>query len=113
MWRSLAAICLLFGGISLGLAEVYKTDRLVDDGIHDPESPAIGVLQEPAEALSRLPPDTSGNMVNWVKALEKGAINPRTNIRPETKVRIRNDDVYLEKTGEMPVVRFPHRAHTR
>ncbi len=89
-----------------------KWKSLADDGIHDPESPAIGVLQEPADALSKLPQDTSGNMVNWVKALEQGVINPRTNIWPETKVRIRNDDVFLEQTGEMPVVRFPHRAHT-
>lgn len=100
--------------LSLPLMSVAasKWKSLEDDGIHDPKSPAIGVLQEPAEALSKLPPDTSGNMVNWVKALEKGVINPRTNILPETKVRIRDDDVFLEKTGEMPIVRFPHRPHT-
>ncbi len=85
---------------------------LANDNLHDPESPAIGVLQEPAEALSQLPPDTSGNLVNWVKALEEGKINPRTNIRPETKVRIRDTDVLMTETGEMPVVRFPHKAHT-
>ncbi|VAX13361.1 hypothetical protein MNBD_GAMMA24-2098 [hydrothermal vent metagenome] len=103
-------IAVLLLPLMSGAASKWKS--LADDGIHDPESPAIGVLQEPAAALSKLPPDTSGNMVNWVKALEKGVINPRTNIRPETKVRIRNDDVFLEQTGEMPVVRFPHRAHT-
>ncbi|HEB86702.1 MAG TPA: hypothetical protein ENI68_06785 [Gammaproteobacteria bacterium] len=89
-----------------------KWKSLEKDGIHDPDSPAMGVLQEPAAALSKLPQNTSGNMVDWVKALEDGAIHPRTNLWPETKVRIRNDDVFLEKTGEMPVVRFPHRAHT-
>ncbi len=93
-----------------GAASKWKS--LADDGIHDPESPAIGILQEPAEALSKLPQDTSGNRVNWVKAIDEGIINPRTNIHPETKVRIWDNDVFLEKTGEMPVVRFPHRAHT-
>ena len=105
---------ILFGLLLPAIVAVAgsKGGPLSDDNIHDPDSPAIGVLQEPAEALSKLPPDTSGNMVNWVKALEEGAINPRTNLWPETKVRIRNNDIFLENTGEMPVVRFPHRAHT-
>ncbi len=89
-----------------------KWRPLTDDNIHDPDGASIDILQEPAEALSKLPQDTSGNMVDWVKALEQGVINPRTNIRPETKVRIRDNDLFLENTGEMPVVRFPHRAHT-
>ncbi len=89
-----------------------KWRELSNDNIHDPEGPAIDVLQQPAEALAKLPQDTSGNMVNWVKALEEGVINPRTNLWPETKVKIRNNDLFLENTGEMPVVRFPHRAHT-
>ena len=89
-----------------------KWRALSKDNIHDPEGLAIGVLQEPEEALSKLPQDTSGNLVNWVKALEEGVINPRTNLWPETKVRIRNNDIFMKNTGEMPVVLFPHRAHT-
>jgi c(7)-type cytochrome triheme protein len=87
---------------------------LKEDGIHDPTSPAIKLLQEPREALSQLPPDNPGlgNQVRWVEALEKGAINPRTNIHPETKVRVREDDILLNLYGGQPIVRFPHRAHT-
>jgi c(7)-type cytochrome triheme protein len=85
---------------------------LKDDGVHDPASPAIGVLQEPSEALSQLPPDGAGNKVNWVQAIDSGAINPRTNILPETKVRIRDDAIIVAKFGSMPAVRFPHRQHT-
>ena len=36
---------------------------LAKDGVHDPRGPGIGLLQQPAEALSTLPPDTAGNMV--------------------------------------------------
>lgn len=85
---------------------------LEKDGIHDPKSPAIRMLQQPGDALSKLPPDTAGNMVRWVEALEKGVINPRTNIRPETKIRILDDDILMNLKGGMPIVRFPHRAHT-
>lgn len=85
---------------------------LEKDGVHDPASPAIRMLQQPAEALSKLPPDSAGNMVRWVEALEKGVINPRTNIRPETKVEILDGDILMSLNGSMPPVRFPHRAHT-
>ena len=85
---------------------------LEKDGLHDPASPAIKLLQQPAEALSKLPPDSAGNQVRWVDALEKNFINPRTNIRPETKIRLREDDILLDPQGSMPMVRFPHRAHT-
>lgn len=82
------------------------------DGIRDPKSPAIKLLQQPAEALSKLPPDTAGNQVRWVKALEKGYINPRTNIFPETKVNVLDLDILLDPQGSMPIVRFPHKQHT-
>ena len=86
--------------------------RLENDGIHYPKNPAIKLLQQPADALSALPPDTAGNMVNWVKAIESGAIDPRTNILPETQVRMRDDEFIIAKYGSMPAVKFPHRAHT-
>ncbi|MGE5319674.1 MAG: c(7)-type cytochrome triheme domain-containing protein [Hyphomicrobiaceae bacterium] len=100
-------LVLACGGVAAG-----QWAPLEKDGIHDPNSPAIKLLQQPAEALSQLPPDTAGNQVRWVEALEKGAINPRTNIRPETKVRVRDDDILMDLRGSMPAVRFPHRAHT-
>lgn len=85
---------------------------LASDGVHDPDNPALDLLQEPAEALSQLPPDTAGNQVRWVEALGNGYIDPRTNIYPETKVNILDQDVIMKNTGEANYVRFPHRVHT-
>jgi c(7)-type cytochrome triheme protein len=85
---------------------------LVDDGLHDPTSPAIGVLQEPAEALSLLPSDTTGNKVSWIRALREQYIQPRTNIFPETEIEVIDLDIVMEKTGELPMVLFPHKPHT-
>jgi len=85
---------------------------LAQDGIHDPASAAIGVLQEPAEAFSTLPPDTAGNKVRWVQALKDGHIAPRTNLYPETQVQVLDLDVLMPRTAEMPLVLFPHRQHT-
>ncbi len=86
--------------------------KIANDGLRDPNSPAVGVLQEPGDALSLLAPDTAGNQVSWVRALDQGQIQPRTNIMPETKVNLRTTDVLLKNTGEMNLVRFPHRQHT-
>ena len=107
-WWLLAAALLL----ALGAWAAGKWKPIANDGVHDPASPAVGVLQEPAEALATLPPDHAGNQVRWVRALDEGHINPRTNILPETKVNIRQTEVLLKNTGEMPMVRFPHRQHT-
>ncbi len=87
-------------------------ESLRKDGIHDPRGPAVKDKQEPSEALSKLTPDTTGNMVRWVQALEKGEINPRASIRPGTKIQIYDSDVLLNVQGGMPIVRFPHRQHT-
>lgn len=86
--------------------------RLQDDGVHDPAGPGLAELQQPAEALEPLPRDTAGNLVNWVRAIDSGAINPRTNLFPETQVRLREDDIIVSKFGSMPAVKFPHRQHT-
>ncbi len=85
---------------------------LRDDGIHDPTLPALALLQEPADALSVLPPAQEGNLVDWVAALHQGAIEPRTNVYPETKVQVLDLDIRFEETGGMPIVLFPHRQHT-
>ena len=86
--------------------------RLEQDGLHDPQGPGISLLQQPGEALQDLPRDTAGNMVRWVQALERGAIAPRSNLWPETQVRLREDELIVAKNGSMPAVKFPHRAHT-
>lgn len=82
------------------------------DGLHDPESPAFNVLQRPAQALADFPRDVAGNHVNWVKALDNGNIEPRTNIYENTKVNVLDLDIYMDLRGSMPIVRFPHREHT-
>lgn len=112
-------------GLANAMAQVGLTPRpqpqqeivrswspLAKDGIHDPRSPAVTIKQQPAEALSVLPADRVGNQVRWVRALDDGAINPRTALNPETKIRLREDEIIVAKYGSMPAVVFPHRAHT-
>jgi c(7)-type cytochrome triheme protein len=110
MRRSFAVSLLLVASLAWAADSLWK--RLEKDGIHDPESPAIAILQQPAEALAPLPRDGAGNLVNWVKAIDSGAINPRTGLLPQTEVRLRDDDIIVAKYGSMPAVKFPHRAHT-
>ena len=108
--KALYLLLLLICGAVFAQAIGWKP--LAEDGLHDPQTPAIGLLQEPAEALSQLPPDTVGNKVLWNQALREGYIQPRTNIYPETKIEILDMDIIMDKTGEMPLVRFPHQPHT-
>lgn len=107
---AVAAVMMVIAAVVLAQERTWRP--LSDDGLHDPRSPAIGVLQEPAAALAPLPPDTAGNLVRWVEALERGVITPRTNIQPETEVRLREDDIIVSRYGSMPAVKFPHRQHT-
>src|SRR5690349_9114095 len=94
-------------------AEIARHWSAVEqDGGHGPKGPAVHMLQQPRDALSALPAAPEGNQVNWIEALEKGHINPRTNVFPETNVRVRDTDVLLNLTGSTPIVKFPHRAHT-
>jgi c(7)-type cytochrome triheme protein len=109
-WRRLLLPLLLLAAAAWAAPSLWL--RLEQDGVHDPTSPAIGVLQQPAQALEPLPRDTAGNLVNWVLAIDSGAINPRTNLLPETQVRLREDDIIIAKFGSMPAVKFPHRQHT-
>jgi c(7)-type cytochrome triheme protein len=107
--RSLAAVVLLLG---VTLAQAAGWLPVAKDGLHDPNEPGTAQLQNPAEALSGLPSDPVGNKVDWNKALLGGHIDPRTNVHPETKIQVLDLDVVMKRTGEMPMVRFPHRQHT-
>ncbi|MEJ8836777.1 c(7)-type cytochrome triheme domain-containing protein [Ramlibacter sp. AN1133] len=105
----LACVC------AVALAAGQKWLAIAKDDLHDPQSPGVGVLQEPAEALGALGaqvPDAVGNQVRWVQALDRGLIQPRTNILPETKVNLRTTEVLLVNTAHMGLVKFPHRQHT-
>lgn len=85
---------------------------LAKDGVHDPRGPGLSRLQEPGSALSKLAPDTTGNQVRWVEALDKEQIQPRANLLPGTRVEVKDGDVLLNLRGGTPIVRFPHRQHT-
>ncbi|MBF0384038.1 MAG: hypothetical protein HQL69_23735 [Magnetococcales bacterium] len=85
---------------------------LTEDGLHDPDGPAISELQNPAEAMSQFPKDAVGNKVRWVDALREGLIEPRANILPGTEIKILDMDIVYEKTGDQKYVLFPHKAHT-
>ena len=109
-WLVLLVACGV-AGLATALERAWAP--LAEDDIHDPTSPALGLLQEPAVALGQLPPrGGAGNQVDWIQALRDGLIKPRTNVFPETKVNVLDLDVYLKNTGELRVVKFPHRAHT-
>jgi c(7)-type cytochrome triheme protein len=115
VWLECMKLRLIFSLMTLllvGLTWAGERVPLAKDGLHDPANPSIKLLQEPAEALSQFPPDVVGSGVLWVKALEQGLITPRANILPDTKVNKLDLDVILTRTGEMPMVRFPHRQHT-
>jgi c(7)-type cytochrome triheme protein len=98
---------------ALAVAQQPRSWKPLDqDGIHDPASPAVEVLQPPAAALQGMPPDHVGNRVRWVDALRDGQIAPRTNILPGTEVKVLDHDVLMTDTAGMPVVLFPHLPHT-
>ncbi|WP_426417201.1 c(7)-type cytochrome triheme domain-containing protein [Aestuariirhabdus sp. LZHN29] len=103
---------LLLGATTVTAAEPDLWKTLQDDGLHDPSNDTLQELQQPGEALSQLPFDNPGNQVNWVEALRGGFIEPRTNLFPDTTIRVIDLDIIMNRTGEMPLVLFPHRQHT-
>ena len=104
---AVAALLLAFAG-----SVPAQWRPLAQDGIHDPAGPALGVLQEPREALSPLPRDGAGNFVDWMRAIEARTIRPRATLSRDTEVRVLDTDIMLNLKGGTPLVRFPHRSHT-
>ena len=104
-------LVVLFAAATAGIA-AGNWSSLRNDRLHDPGSPSLRVLQEPEEALSLLPPDTAGNKVNWVKALQMGVIDPRASLREDREHEILDQDVLMKDTLPLPYVRFPHRPHS-
>lgn len=88
--------------------------RLANDGLHDKANSQLGKLREPARSLSKLPgkADESGNNVDWVAALRGGHITPKDRLRPGEAPQPHTTDIIMPRTAAMPMVRFPHRAHT-
>jgi len=85
---------------------------LAKDALHDPSNAALRELQEPAQALRALAPDTAGNQVRWMEALTKGQIRPRAGVDPQPAGELRETEIFLNLRGGAPIVRFPHRQHT-
>lgn len=111
-WRYFFGTVLFLAFLAASSLYARDWEPLAKDHIHDPKGPGIGTLQEPRDALTVLPADTTGNQVLWVPALEEGYINPRTNVFPETSVNVLDLDVIMKATSQMFYVRFPHKQHT-
>jgi len=91
-----------------------RNPPLATDGIHDPESPGLQVLQEPKAALTVLEKGKSGNYVDWVKSLEKAKIKPLYDLKDKkAKVSPMDLKIVREVKGSMPDVVFTHRQHTQ
>lgn len=84
---------------------------IAEDGIHDPTSEAVDVLQQPYEAMADFPRDSQG-IIDWVKTLEMGLINPRKSVDGTGDMFPVDFDIIFKDTASMPHVRFPHRQHT-
>lgn len=106
---------LLLGLLTLPLLSqaegTYKATPLHQDGIHDKNSPALNIKQDPREALDGMPTRPNGT-INWVKAYEMGLYKPRADINGTEKMTSVNLDIILENTSGMPAVLFSHKVHT-
>ena len=88
--------------------EVVSVEK---DGIHDASNATVVALQQPYEAMAAFPRDSQG-IIDWVKTLEKGLIDPRKSIDGTGEMFPVDFDVIFKNTQSMPYVRFPHRQHT-
>lgn len=98
---------------SLAVIAAGKWRSLAEDGLHDTDNAALSLLQNPGESLSRLPADSAGNKVNWVRALNDGYIAPRSALREVRPLKELDSAILMNRTGSIPRVRFPHKAHTQ
>lgn len=112
---AIAAAATFMVAAAVAVAQDSKGPRhppLGGEGIYDPAGPGIQFLQGPDAALRELPPDRTGNYVNWVEAIEGGFIEPRKGVRADAVMNVVRMDVVMAKTASMPQVRFPHKQHT-
>jgi len=90
-----------------------KSVPIAEDGIHDPSNiTAMFGLQLPEMAMGDFPRDSAG-LTDWVQALKKGHIAPRSDVEgigPDLNPI--DLDIIFADTGTMPKVLFPHRQHT-
>lgn len=111
----LVVAAVLVAAAAVAMAQDVKAPShppLGAEGIYDPAGPGIPFLQQPDAALRELPPDRTGNYVNWVDAIEGGFIEPRKGVKPDAAMNVVRMDVLMSKTASMPQVKFPHKQHT-
>ena len=112
MLRPVAHGLLILAGIGFAatlLAGNWNT--LETDGLHNPTNPSLRLLQDPAQALSVLTPDSAGNKVDWVAAVRQGQIQPRTSVDGSRVPEQHDTEIIMRNTLSLPPVRFPHSAH--
>lgn len=84
-----------------------------EDGIHDQDNEGSYILQPPKDAFDGMPKSGGGNYVDWVQALEKGAVQPRFDRdNPDAKPIVMDLNIVREVKGTMPDVVYPHKQHT-
>lgn len=90
-----------------------KAVHIGEDGIHDPTNEsAMFALQQPEEAMGAFPRDSAG-LTDWVQALRKGHIAPRSDLLGEGEdLKPIDLDILFTNTGPMPNVLFSHTVHT-
>lgn len=84
---------------------------LARDGIHDPTNEAVKALQEPVDSMRDFPRDEAG-IIDWVKVLDQGLIDPRASLHGDEQMFPVDFDIIFTNTGSMPNVVFPHKQHT-
>lgn len=106
-------LCCMVVGVWAGTAPAQPPffTPIAEDGIHDPQAPATGFLQQPTEALTLLPVDAEGR-TDWMAALRGGSIVPRPGLTGKEKMKGIDLDIVMVNTSSLPAVTFPHRAHT-
>lgn len=101
----------LLGTVAVVYAENWPP--LDKDNVHDPSNPFLKLLQDPKQALDKLPSDTAGNKVDWIRALQNGYIEPRSSLSGQRPVETRDTEVLMNLKGSTPKVLFPHKSHTQ
>ncbi|WP_371374217.1 c(7)-type cytochrome triheme domain-containing protein [Thalassotalea aquiviva] len=110
-----ALIFILFISLShLVMASDRDWQKLNKDDLHAIDNPALAELQNPEDGFKGMPGDYKGigNQVDWVRALEQQVIVPRTQLFESTEIKVLDLDIIMDATAGMPMVRFPHKAHT-
>lgn len=68
---------------------------------------------DPEVRLKTLPRDPSGN-IDWIEALTRGLISPRSSLKPRRPERVPiPPDTRMSRTETLPAVIFPHSSHAR